>query len=104
MLGAFQKSADKVGVCKSGLNRSHSIIPLCSTIGRLSSRVIEILNFLLLRIYFVGLECRMRKTYISTIKGKREKTADGILVGPQTLEINEFARELMERVFQTLNL
>ena len=40
----------------------------------------------------VGLECRLKRTAIRTIKGKREPE-DGMIVGPQSVLISDYARE-----------
>ncbi|XP_066923427.1 uncharacterized protein [Clytia hemisphaerica] len=39
----------------------------------------------------VGLECRLKRTAIRTIKGKREPE-DGMIVGPQSVLISDYAR------------
>eukprot|EP00111_Clytia_hemisphaerica_P016624 TCONS_00049290-protein len=80
------------GQCKTTMKEEREFI-LFKNIVRVHFVKVEKENSLIerSRIYFVGLECRMRKRNINTIKGKR-KEADGILVGPQTLEINEYAR------------
>lgn len=39
--------------------------------------------------YFIGLECRVNKTYVNSLKGKADSGDSG--VGPQTVHIDEYA-------------
>ena len=41
-------------------------------------------------IYNIGLECRLKKTAVNTIKGNREDDS-GMIVSPQSYEINDYA-------------
>ena len=44
-------------------------------------------------IYTIGLECRLKKNSINTIKGMREDEA-GMVISPQSYEINDYASKL----------
>ena len=53
-------------------------------------------------IYTIGLECRLKKSAVNTIKGVKEDEG-GMVISPQSYEINDYASKLVSSVCNFYN-